>query len=117
MVQHSRDLFAKNQAELVPVALKEWGNWYGPDAVKKETRALEERASGEAWPPRRATITKVALKWEIFRGVNGLSPYLDPSDGKFAAEEDSILSYVALSVGPMGKEVSTMITHLSAIWY
>ena len=32
-------------------------------------------------------------------------------------EEDSVLPYVALSVGPLGKEVSTMITHLSAVGY
>ena len=49
--------------------------------------------------------------------MNGLVPYLDPSGDKFASEEDSVLSYVALSVGPLGKEVYTMITHLSAIGY
>ena len=31
------------------------------------------------------------------------------------SEEDGALAYVALSVGPLGKEVSTMVTHLSAI--
>ena len=51
------------------------------------------------------------------QGVNGLSPYLDTGADKFALEEDSVLAYVALSVGPIGKEVSTTVTHLSAIGF
>ena len=39
-------MFAKNQAELVPVALKEWGTWYGTDDVKQETRSAEESIGG-----------------------------------------------------------------------
>ena len=56
-------------------------------------------------------------KWEIFRGVNNKGPYLDQRDEWAVEEEDSVLSYVALSVGPLGKEVSTMVTHLSAIGF
>ena len=39
------------------------------------------------------------------------------AEEKPTTEEDIELSYVALSVGPMGKDVSTMATHLSTIGY
>ena len=56
-------------------------------------------------------------KWDVSRGVNGLSPYIDSREERLEGDEDSVIAYGAMSVGPLGKEVSTMVTHLSAIGY
>ena len=41
-----RDLFAKNQAELAPVALMDWRRWYGAEAAKLANQAVEKRIWG-----------------------------------------------------------------------
>ena len=112
-----RDLFAKNQAELVPVALCDWGSWYGTEAVKRATNEIETNIGGSVASSTRHNYEGHFHKWAVFRGVNGKDPYISTCDEKFMEEEDSVLSYVALSVGPLGKEVSTMVTHLSAIGF
>ena len=112
-----RNLFAKNQADLVPIALKEWGAWYGTEAVKCANKAADEGIGGSVANSTRHNYEGLFRKWEIFRGVNGKGPYLDPSEDKFDEEEESALSYVALSVGPLGKEASTMATHFPAIGF
>ena len=114
---HKRDQFARNQADLIPVALKEWGNWYGTDASKCANRKVEESIGGSVASSTRRNYEGRFRKWEVFRGVNGKGPYIDQGEDRSSEEEDSVLSYVALSVGPLGKEVSTMVTHLSAIGF
>ena len=111
------DLFAKNQAELDPVALSDWGTWYGTDAVKRATKEIETNIGGSVASSARHNYEGHFHKWAVFRGVNSKDPYISTSDEKFTEEEDSALSYVALSVGPLVKEVSTMVTHLSAIGF
>ena len=61
MVQNSRDVFAKNQDELFPVALKEWGAGMGlkPRNMRPELRRRELAA---AWLRRLAEIMKVASR-------------------------------------------------------
>ena len=100
-----------------PVALKPWGKWYGPGAAQQAIKAAEEKIGGSVAASIRHNYEGRFKKWETFRGANGLNPYLDTTDDKFPAEEDSASPYVALPVGPLGKEVSTMVTHLSAIGY
>ena len=115
--QCSRQEFARNQSELVPVALKPWGAWYGSGASEHARMAIESNIGGSVAVSTRRNYEGHFRKWEAHRGVNGLIPYLDTSAAKFPLEEDVALSYVALSVGPLGKEVSTMATHLSANGY
>ena len=112
-----RDLFAKNQAELIPVALMDWGRWYGAEAVKLANQAVEKNIGGSVADSTRHNYEGHFRKWAIFRGVNKMDPYLGTNDDSVVEDEDSVLSYVALSVGPLGKEVSTMVTHLSAIGF
>ena len=112
-----RDEFARNQAELVSVALKPWGSWYGKEAACQTRKAVEENIGGIVAASTRRNYEGHFEKWEVFRGVDGLSPYIDSREARLAGEEDSVIAYVAFSVGPLGKEVSTMVTHLSAIGY
>ena len=112
-----RDLFAKNQTELIPVALMDWGRWYGAEAVKLATQEVEKGIGGIVADSTKRNYEGHFRKWAIFRGVNKMDPYLGINDDSTVEDEDSVLSYVSLSVGPLGKEVSTMVTHLSAIGF
>ena len=44
-------------------------------------------------------------------------PYLNMSDVNSEREEDGSHAYISLSLGPLGENVDTMITQLSAIGY
>ena len=52
-----------------------------------------------------------------FRRVDGRSPYITPDPHGVAVEENSIISYLSLSAGPLGKDVTTMAGRLGAIGY
>ena len=114
---HSKDEFARSQAELVAVALKPWGARYVNDAGNQASASVEEDVGGSLDASTRRNHEGHFEKWETYRSVNGLSPYIDTRIEAFTHEEDIVLCYVALSVGPLGKEVSTMVTHLSDIGY
>ena len=47
--------------------------------------------------------------------VNGLGPYLGQGDAKEEADEGCLLAYLALSVGPLNKDMPTMIAHIRGI--
>ena len=72
-----RQAFAKNQIELAPVALKPWGAWYGSEASNHMRQAIESNIGGIVAHSTRRNYEGHFKKWETFRGVNGLSPYLD----------------------------------------
>ena len=44
-------------------------------------------------------------------------PYLGVGCAGLGKEEDSLLAYLALSVGPLNRDMSTMIAHLHGIWH
>ena len=71
------------------------GAWYGVESARLA-----------------AQLRGAHQKWEAYGGANGLIPYIDMAEDKYATEENSVLSYVALSVGPLGKKLSTMVTPL-----
>lgn len=54
------------------------------------------------------------MKWEVFRGANRRGAYLVALVGDKESAEQCALDYMALSVGPLGKDMSTMGTHLPA---
>ena len=46
-----------------------------------------------------------------------MGPYIATDPLGLGAEEESVLSYIALSAGPLGKDISTVVGHLNAISY
>ena len=54
-------------------------------------------------------------KWELRRSLNELNPYLSTESADKELEEDSLLNYLSLSVGPLNKDMSTMITRIHGI--
>ena len=54
-------------------------------------------------------------KLELPRSLNGISPYFSVGNSGKERGEDSLLSYLPLSVGPLNKDMSTMITHIHGI--
>ena len=54
-------------------------------------------------------------QWEIYRYANGLVPYLGLIDAEFEKGDDRLLAYLAMSVGPLNKDMPTTITHLRGI--
>ena len=114
---HGRDEFARNQADSAPSALIAWGAWYGADSSKQSAKSVGGMYRGKRGCFRASQLRGAPQKVGDFQRVNGRAPYLDAAEDKFTTEEDIALSYVALSVGPLGKEVSTMGAHLAAIGY
>ena len=53
--------------------------------------------------------------WAMYRSTNGLWPFLGLGGSNPEEGENSIMAYVAMSVGPLAKGMSTMATHLSGI--
>lgn len=53
----------------------------------------------------------------MYRGACGLYPYVGKAGLNSDEEEENIMGYVALSVGPLSKAMSTVATHLSGIGY
>ena len=56
-------------------------------------------------------------QWATFRRINGLTPYFALGTDGAEREEDSLLSYKSLSVGPIGQDIETMIGRLESIGF
>ena len=96
-----------------PVSLGKWPQW-GPS----EQKQLIERLMGCSV----SQATKGSYEghfriWAMYRGTCGLNPYVGTNGLDLDQEEDNVMGYVALSVGPLAKAMSTITTHLSGIGY
>ena len=100
-----------------PVALQGWGEWHGNNASDLSGRLIETSIGCSVAKTTRRLCEGQFGQWARFRAVNGLAEYLEAGPSGGGECEDSVLAYLALSVGPLGKDIATMLGHLSAIGY
>ena len=109
-----REKLAQTNAKShTPVSLGEWPHW-GPS----EQQGLIERLMGcSVSAATKGNYEGHFRLWSMYRGACGLDPYVGRAGLSEEQEEDNIMGYVALSVGPLSKAMSTVATHLSGIGY
>ena len=96
-----------------PVSLGKWPQW-GPG----EQNSLIEKLMGcSVSAATKGNYEGHFRLWSMYRGTCGLDPYVGKAGLGPDQEEDNVMGYVALSVGPMAKSMSTVATHLSGIGY
>ena len=97
---------AGNASGGVPVSL---GQWSGRGGVAQKT--LVGKLIGCAISSSTNYIYVGHFKqWKTYSSINVLSPYFRVIDADFDKEEDRLPIYLALAIGPLNKEIATMIT-------
>ena len=116
-VAQRREILSLHEQGAGAVALNPWGKWYGNDAHMLNVKFIEDSIGGSIADSTRKNYKGHFEQWSTFRRINGLSPYLSADPQGLPDEEDSVLSYLALSVGPLGKDIATVVGHLNALSY
>ena len=116
-VAERRDKLLQHADTGEQVALHDWGSWYGENADKVCKQLIEASAGGSLAKTTRRLYEGQFAQWERFRAANGMSAYLEVGSEFLEKGEESVLSYLALSVGPLGKDISTVTGHLNAVGY
>ena len=102
---------AGNMEKGSPVSLGQWAKWDADTQKSLVGKLIGCSVSQSA----KYNYSGHFRQWETYRSVNGLGPYLGQGNANAEAEEDCLLAYLALSVGPPNKDKSTMISHLHGI--
>ena len=90
------------------MALNPWGDWYGANATSVNGKFTESPIGGAIADTTRKLYSGRLAQWPTFRRIDGRSPYITPDPHGVEVEENIILSYLPLSAGPLGKDVTTM---------
>ena len=99
---HRGKRYAGHATEGKPAALNPWGKWDGADAQGLCEKFIGSTIGGSIADSDRGNYKGGFAQRVTFRRINGFLPYLasdTPGDG---TEEESGLSYIARSVGPLG---------------
>ena len=101
---------------MAPIALSGWGEWYGANAEHADQKFIEASIGGSIADATRKLYSGQFNQCARFRAVNGESAYFE-TDIERPAREEILHSYIALYVGPLGKDMATMVGHLNDIGY
>ena len=102
---------AKNANDLAPVSLGQWPNWGSHAQNEMVGKLIGCSISASA----KYNYDGHFRQWELYRSINGIIPYFSVNAADKGSEEDRILSYHALSVGPLSKDMSTTIAPIHGI--
>ena len=116
-VAHRRDVLKLHEEGSGAVALNPRGKWYGAEAGDLNLRFIESAIGGSIADSARKNYNESFEQWPTFRRVNGKSPFMDADPLGVACEEESALAYLALPVGPLGKDIATVVGRLNSISY
>ena len=116
-VAHRRDILQLHKDGSGAVALHPWGKWYGAEAGNLNQRFIESAIGGSIADSTRKNYKGSFEQWPTFRRVNGQSPFMVADPAGISGEEESVLAYLALSVGPLGKDITTVVGRLNSISY
>lgn len=116
-VPRRKGLLEQHCLDGAAVARNPGGEWCGANATKINEKFIERTIGGSIADTTRKLYKCHFAKWATFRRINGLSPYLNNDPSGAEIEENIILSYLSLSVGTLGKDVSTLVGHLGDIGY
>ena len=100
---------AIHDAEGGPTSLGNWGAWYGTHAARLSESFIESAVGGSIADTTRKLYSGQFAQWERLRRVNNLTPYLTGFPDGAPEDEESALSYIALSVGPLGKYINAVL--------
>ena len=99
------------------MALSPWGKRYGSKAGELNLRFIEDSIGGPSLTQQGKTTPPTLLIGPHLEGSTGIPRTWIPAPHTITAEEESVLSYLALSVGPLGKDISSVVGHLNPISY
>ena len=98
-----------------PVALSAWAGWCGTGARSQQQRTIEALLGQSLADSTKKLYMGAFRKWEMYRSIQGKGPYLSEDPAGIRDEEDSLMAFAALHLGPLEKDQSTVETYTTAI--
>ena len=98
------EAIAKNNEDGLPIALAAWGGWCGNGALKEQDRTIEALLGQSLADSTRKLYTSAFHKWEVYRKIQGKSEYLSLEEGDARQNEDSLMAFCALHLGPLERD-------------
>ena len=112
-----RDALSSYTADGAPVSLGRWAGWCGAGGALTTAATIEDLMGQSVSAATKGNYQGQFRQWTVHRSVNGLTPYIGENNLTLREEEDSVMAYTVLSLGPLAKNPSTVNGHLGAIGY
>ena len=100
-----------------PVSIENWSERCGTEGAESTAAKITDLMCQSVSDATKHNYKGQFRQWAVHRSLNGLNPYVGENNLSFVDEEASVMAYLSLSLGPLGKDPSTMNGHLCAVGY
>ena len=98
-----------------PVALSAWAGWCGGGAKTHQTKTIDTLMGQSVADSTKKLYTGAFQKWESYRRIQEKGAYLSTEPADARSEEDSVLAFAALHLGPLERDHATVQNYMTAI--